>query len=203
MKIIKLTPRYPFSGFVSLFNNKTKNFNDFIQAYAETNPGWATPDTLLNYSTRSQWVSPNSNALSHVIFHFSCPICLSHYTLRTRTDFGAENSFPVSWNVQTSLDNNTYTIVDTRTDREELKKIYDSYTYGVDSNCNYTNFIKINLTKTTTTGRYHFHISRVDFFGEMNFDTCKVPFRVGQNTCMSRRRSTFNIFVMIMKVIVS
>lgn len=197
MKTMKLLPREKFTGFVSLFNNKTKNFYKFINASGPTLNGFGSPNTILNYSVMCmkescQWVSPNSKDESYIVFSFSCPIYLSHYTLQTRKGTKQADNYPVSWSVQSSnTNNNDWQTIDTRTNRTELIGTNNSYTYGVDGNCAYARYIKVVLTKTSNENVYHFHLSKVDFFGEMDFSHCSVPFRIALMTCNSRKKVLF------------
>ena len=84
-------------------------------------------------------------------------------------------NFPVSWRVYVFQDNYTRETVDERADRGELASIWCNYTYGVDGNCKFAKFIKFQLIKNLN--------ERVEFFGEMNFDACEVPFRIEANAC--------------------
>ena len=73
MKTIKLILKHPFSEFVSLFNNKTKDFLQYINVHAYSFNGWGAPQNVLNYSMTCseytcQWASPNYQSLAYLPF---------------------------------------------------------------------------------------------------------------------------------------
>ena len=194
MKVLKLAPDRDFNGFVSLFNNKTKNVLNYISVSAFTYNGWGSPNTVLDHSiicldSVCQWVSPNDLSKAYLSFSFKYPICLSHYSLRTITSQSSITNYPKTWTIESSLDNNNWVTIDSRTDRTELTGSNNSYTYGIDGSCSYSKYIKIKFLQTTASGIYHFHITRVDFFGAMNFENSHVPFRVGLETCLGQHKT--------------
>ena len=188
MKYFEIESRNPFNGFVAFFNRKNQIFN-YILASGSVEPGnWGSPNTVLKnndcYSQSCQWASPsdNNNDRSFIVFSFTCPTLITHYTLKTRTD-DSEN-FPVSWKVEASIDNSNWYLIDLKENRNELKRISAYYKYKCDNNnLIYAKYIRIWLSKTSTSNKFHFHLSKVDFFGRMNIDKCSFPFNAINPPC--------------------
>ena len=208
MRVIYLAPKDAFGGFVSLFSKRTKNVYEFINATGKrVNEQWGDASTIINYSITSndllyQYASPNAADDAYVEFDFSCPICLTHYTLRTRTSSPAER-FPVSWKVFYLSNNDVLTNLDEKNDRTELKGTGKYFTYGVDNICTYTRKIKIQMTKNDPESSYFFHLSRVEFFGEMDVSKCHIPFRIGYETCNKAYHSRFSFIDMLLIISLS
>ena len=178
MKIIKLAPNEPYRGFVSLFTGYTEgvssNIFKYIKVFGEINSGWANASTVIDYSIscsdpKCQWVSPSDALKNFIIFKFFYPICLTHYTMRTRVDSDAYANYPVSWIVESAPDNETWKTIDTKSDRSELRGNNKFFTYTVENKCTFEKYIKIHLKKTSASNVLHFHLSRIEFFGEMKF----------------------------------
>ena len=187
MKDFERESRNPFNGFVSFFNKKNK-FSNYITASGSIeSSSWWPPNSVLSgkdcFSGSCQWASPGitNNLKSFLVFTFTCPTLITHYTLKTRTD-DSEN-FPVSWKVEASIDNSNWYLIDKREDRNELTSKSAYYRYKCDNNnLIYAKYIRIWLSKTTST-KFHFHLSKVDFFGRMNIDKCSFPFNVINPPC--------------------
>jgi len=179
MNEIVIKPKTPFNGFINYFHKRTDVFSFFKAESEAYNNNWGDASKVINYSITgnhplSQWVSPPDPSKSYIVFNFKCPIYLTHYTLRTRTDI-SEN-FPVSWIVECSYDGKNWFLVDTKVDRKELLDVYANWTYKCDRAFMYAKKIRIWCKKTTSSDLNHFHLSRVEFFGKMDIEECKPPF---------------------------
>ena len=182
MNDLIITPKQPFEGFVNYFYRRT-NVSDFITAEGErATSNWAPASSVLNYSIECtdafcQWVSPSyiDNRKSFIIFTFECPIFLTHYTMRTRTDFYV--NMPTSWKVECSIDKSVWHLIDTKTSRTELTTQGSNYTYECDKKYMYARYIRIWLTKSTSE-KFYFHLSRAEFFGKLDTGNCSFPFKI-------------------------
>ena len=126
MNELVIKPRSPFKGFINYFHKRTDVFS-FFKAEGEKFSGWGEASTVINYSITCtnpscQWVSPNDPLKSYIVFTFECPIYLTHYTLRTRTNY--DTSTPTSWTVECSHDDENSFLVDTKENRTELLEGY-------------------------------------------------------------------------------
>ena len=206
MKDFTRESRNPFNGFVAFFNKKNKISNYISASGRSESAEWGPPSTVLNYNdcfnTSCQWASPgiHNNQYSFIIFEFSCPTLVTHYTLQTRTE--NTGNFPVSWNVEASLDNINWYLIDQKEDRNELKSISAYYRYKCDNNnLIYAKYIRMWLTKSSTE-KFHFHISKIDFFGKMNIDKCSFPFSVMNLPCTkcnnNRNHSISTLFLLFL-----
>ena len=174
----------PFNGFAGFLNRKNK-VSDFISASGEKESQvWGPASTVLDHSdctnTSCQWASPgiSDKQKSFITFEFSCPTLITHYTLQTRTDYS--DNLPVSWKVEASLNKINWYTIDQKENRNELKSKSAHYRYKCDNSDNnlvYAKYLRIWLTKSSSQ-KYHFHLSKVDFFGRMNIDKCIFPFSV-------------------------
>ena len=179
MNEIIMKPYSPFNGFINYFYKGADVFSFFKAEGEKYASQWGDASTVINYSitcidTSCQWVSTNDQSKSFILFTFECPIFLTHYTLKTRT-LGNEN-FPISWTVECSYDGVNWLTADTKTNREELIGNGAYHTFKCDKAFMYAKKIRIWCKGTTTPSIYYFHLSRVEFFGKMDIDQCKVPF---------------------------
>ena len=120
MNEFTLKPKSPFNGFVNYFTKRTDVFQYFSAEGEKHSSSWGEASTVLNYSidcngASCQWASYYTLNKSYIVFTFACPIYLTHYTLRTRTD--ASGNTPVSWTVECSRDGITWELVDTKENR--------------------------------------------------------------------------------------
>ena len=185
-----------FDGFVNYFTKNRVKISKYFTAEGSNFSGWGNPSTTLDYSITStkssdQWVSASGDP--KIVFTTKCPIYLTHYRLRTRTDNTAD-TFPVSWKVEGQSNNGTWSLIDTKTDRTELCAIGANATFECDTPMS-INKIKISVSKTSL--HQHFHLSRIEFFGIMNITQCSFPFRILNiygNTC-NRKRIHNNLYL--------
>ena len=203
MNEIVIKPRSPFNGFINYFYKRTNVFSYFKAEGEKFSDIWGDASTVINYSITCvdapcQWVSPSDLSKSFIVFTFECPIFLTHYTLKTRTD--GSDIFPVSWTVDCSIDGDNWINVDTKVNRGEFKEKGDFYTFKCDNAFMYAKKIRIwcNQTRSSSsTTYYQFHLSRVEFFGEMSIDQCKLPFSVDRR-CTCRRTNSKHSLLLIM-----
>ena len=182
-----------FEGFNSYFLSKKIKF---FTAQGSNHNGWGIPSTVLDYSLENQndteqWASAKNDA--KIIFTAKCPIYLTHYRLRTRT-IGIPHNLPLSWRVEGQTGAGSWSLIDTKTDRPELSSVGGNATFKCDTPLS-TKVIKMTATKTTNNS--YFHLSRVEFFGEM--DLAKCPFLLKKyHICGSlciKRRNNYNLFI--------
>ena len=191
MNEIVIKPNSPFNGFINYFYKRTDVFSFFKAEGEKYTYAWADASSVINYSitctnVSCQWVTPSDQSKSYIVFTFECPIYLTHYTLRTRTD--APGNTPVTWTVECSHDDDsTWFVVDTKENREELKEQGAYHTFKCDEAFMYAKKIRIWCKGTTTPSGYHFHLSRAEFFGKMDVSQCKLPFSVNRR-CTCKRR---------------
>ena len=200
MNEIVIKPRSPFNGFINYFYKRTNVFSFFKAEGTKYTSGWADASSVIDYSITCtvescNWVS--SNEQSYIVFTFECPIYLTHYTLRTRTDYN--ESFPVSWTVECSYDDDSkWFTVDTKTNREELKGQGAYHTFQCDKTFMYAKKIRIWCKGTTNTNYYAFHLSRVEFFGKMDVGQCKLPFSVNRRCTCKRNNNRYSLLLLAM-----
>ena len=189
-------PKDEFDGFVNYFTKKRIKISKYFTAEGSNHNDWGEPSTTLDYSitetdTKSQWASAFNEA--NITYTSKCPIYLTHYRLRTRTDSISDN-FPVSWKVEGVSGDDSLHLIDTKTDRTELNKTGGNATFECDNPMSFNKF-KITLTKSSNC--QHFHLSRIEFFGIMNITQCSFPFRILNiygNTC-NRKRIHSNLYL--------
>ena len=161
----------PFSGIVNFFNNiPSHSFTEYIQAdgITSTSDNWGPPTTIINYSitgteTQDQWVTPDDEELSFVLFSLTYPIYITHYTLKTRSQELITENLAKGWDVFCSYDNETFAKIDSQTNQDLEEKRFQTYECDTPMVCKY---IKIKLTQNSD-GKWHFHLSRVEFFGNI------------------------------------
>ena len=162
-----------FNGFVTYFTKKygTYRIYNFFTAEGNYDPnGWGPASTVLNYSTtnkcKDQFVTMGDaeTAFLQINFKFS-PIYLTSYTIRTRTCPDQE-AMPESWIVQGSYDNKTWFDMDEVSNSDKLLTLEAFDTFHC-KNPALVKHVRIKLTEANWHSQYRFHISRVDFFGEM------------------------------------
>ena len=180
MNLLSIDPIEPFDGFINYFRNRTNVFS-FFSAEGEKLSAYGEPSTVINYSItctyiKCQWASPENFENTYIVFSFKCPIYLTHYTLKTRTD--NQYNLPVSWTVECSNDGQSWFLVDTKEGRDELTKKSAYHTYKCDRSIMFAKKIRIWCKKTT--GYRYFHLSKAEFFGKMNISTCRAPFNENQ-----------------------
>ena len=189
VKIVK-EAKDTFDGIINYFTTNYLNVFKYFSASGTVYSDYAKPSVLLDYSndctdSSCNWHSTQNNAF--VTFSFKCPIYLTHYRIRTRTNDDVH--FPTSWNVQGMLSNDSWVTLDTKTDRSELNGKAKEYTFKCDS----PNTAKeIKLTATAITGVMYLVLSRIEFFGSFYLDKCPLPFNgliLGRNTCLNKRAS--------------
>ena len=172
-----------FDGFINLFTRKRVNVSDYFTATGDYVWGWGTPACLIDYYCTTQWAGDYCKGIA--TFESKCPIYMTHYRLRTR--IGASVNMPVSWNINGSLDNETWTRIDTKKDRKELLYAGNSSTFKIDNPMT-LRYFRISLAGTT--GDFNFHLSRIEFFGVMWTKNCSLPtkiIRTNINTCKSKK----------------
>ena len=186
-----------FDGFVNYFTEKHIKINKFFTAEGSANgAGWGLPQSTLDYSEPSgpSWVSKFDDAV--ITYTTKCPIYLTHYRLRTRIGTTSQD-MPVSWKVEGQMNNETWTLIDTKTNRPELKEVNSSATFKCDTPMSVK---KIKITVTKSTCNQYFHLSRTEFFGIMNITQCSFPFHILHicgYTCNSRRTRFNSFFVLV------
>ena len=164
-------PDEPFGGFVNYFTIKSKgNISKYIIAEGEMYSNFGPPSTTIDYSITGtdrsdQWVSPQPIESANIVYTFKYPLFLTHYTMKTRTD--VDGSFQTDWLVECSNDKKKWTRIDTKNNINDFAKVGDYFTYQCDKPSIYAKYVRFNLTSVTYRGCYHFHISRMEFFGRM------------------------------------
>ena len=164
-----------FTGFVHYFTKRrgSRYISSYFTAEGVNDPLWGNASVLLDHSIKCtdptcQFVSLGTQETAFVQFNFLfSPIYLKAYTLRTRTDDN-NDGLPESWKVEGSSDNQHWFLVDEVNDSPFLKYHSATHTYKC-SNPAIIKHMKITLTKKTWINdiAYRFHLTRVDFFGEM------------------------------------
>ena len=153
--------------FINL-NYYNKLFNDYIHIYASSsfpNEGnkWNHPNSIVDYvNTNLHWASydlPNSSITVHFLQN---RISISHYTFQNRE--GTDN-LPVSWKLEGSNDNETWILLHSKENSNDLlssgaKRTYKVYVNGLFS------FFKLTQTGPNRNGQSIFHVERVEFYGE-------------------------------------
>ena len=86
-------------------------------------------------------------------------VYVSHYSFKAKT---IDSTFPKSWYVEGSLDNNTWTVIDTKTNRDELITNGAEYTYQFDTS---GIFKHLRFTHTQGTNEDNFCLRSVEVFG--------------------------------------
>lgn len=184
MSKITINPSEPFKGFVNFFTKKSNN-NIMNYITAEGATLWGPAYTCINYSITGtepsdQWASPQEKENANIFFTFLFPIYLKYYTLRTFTY--SSGTLPKGWIVEGSNDKMKWTRIDTKENRSEFTKTGDYHTFTCDSPSLFARYIRFNLTTPNSIGRYHFHISRIEFFGTINnYGIVKTCSRNAQN----------------------
>ena len=197
MNELIIKPSAPFNGFVNYFTKKSSVFKYLSAEGQKYSNDWADAVSVINYSiacstSNCQWASLDNIEKSFIVFSFECPILITHYTLKTRTDADSEN-FPVSWTVECIDDGDVWKTIDTETDRKELNATGSFHTYKCDRFIMYAKKIRITCKKTASI-RSVFHLSRVEFFGRMNVDECEFPYSIKKRlTCNQERKSSLLI----------
>ena len=160
-----------FNGFISYFTANNVNVFDYFSASGSVaDIYWGSPSNLLNYSIESssrldQWASLYNDPV--VNFSFKCPILLTHYRFRVRLD--DPSYFLLSWKIEALLSDNSWTTIDTKIDREELKSLRAAYTFE----CDLPKVVKqIKITGTKITNAKYLVLSKVEFFGSLDLSQC-------------------------------
>ena len=161
-----------FTGFVGYFNKKGRGIvNKYISVSGESDSSWGNSSIVLDYYLedgvlKNNYVSPGDKPSAYLLFRFKrSSVILRAYTLRTRT-FGPDEAHAKSWIVEGSIDGEHFETIDT-VNNTELLQGNDKYsTFSCDKEI-VSKYIKITLTEITYRGLYRFHLTRVDFFGEM------------------------------------
>ena len=175
MKELLILPGDHFDGIVQLFTKKARGkINKYITAEGSSYGGWGPASTVLDYSIKGtdkkdQWVSSEYRNQSYITFTFTVPVFLTNYTIRARTH-PLNESMPKNWVVEESNDKENWINIDTKSNREEFKKHGDVATFECDSPTQFAKYIRLRLTSPTNGNNWWFHISRIEFFGKMNFD---------------------------------
>ena len=182
-----------FTGFVHYFTQMSgsENIQKYISVEAPRDPKWSDASVLLDHSIQCSvstcnYVTPGNESDSYVQFNFLfSPIYLTAYTLRTRTD-DASAAFPRSWRVDGSYDNESWFEIDEVTNTSSLSYVSAVHTFQCQKPA-IINHMKITLTEPNWGQNqefYRFHLSRVDFFGEM----------YGFNTKTTQTKTCFSYF---------
>lgn len=161
-----------FNGFVKYFTKRRGSISKYITATGFPDTSWGGgPSVVLDYSLNAPSYANNfvsfgdkETAFIHFTFKYS-PILLTKYTLRTRT-VGTDEAHAKSWKVEGSTDNKTYFLIHNVTNSLYLQNNWNNHTYECDNEI-LAKYIKITLTEATYKGSFRFHLSRVEFFGEM------------------------------------
>ena len=173
-----------FDGFVNYFTVNNANVYDYFSASGSVHDSnFPSPNVVLNYSAESQWCCAHNDPV--IKFTFKCPILLTHYRLRGSVDYS--DLFLLSWKVEGMLDDDSWTTIDTKTDRTELKGLGYAHTFECDTQ---QTVKQIKITATEITDSIHLILSRVEFFGTMNLNKCPLPFKdiiFAQKTCLNQR----------------
>ena len=189
VKIVK-EAKSSFDGIINYFTTNYLNVFKYFSASGTIYSNYAKPSILLDYSndctdSSCNWRSIQNNAV--VTFSLKCPIYLTHYRIRTRTN--DDVVFPISWNVQGMLSSGSWVTLDTKLGQSELKGKGKECTFKCDS----PNTVKeINLTATKVSDGMYLVLSRIEFFGSIYLDKCPLPFNgliLGRNTCINKRAS--------------
>ena len=136
--------------------------------------GWSEKHVLIDPSITGNnmadaWCSENF-PYSNISLHFSKHhISITNYTLKTRTI--EPSDFPTAWILYGSLDNETWIMVDERTNIEDLNQLNLARTYSVKKEGIYNHFRFIQTNNSF--GRHVFGLSKVEFFGKI-IDNYKV-----------------------------
>ena len=202
--MVKLTRKAkdPFDGIINYFTVNSANVFDYFSASGSVYRYYGSPNTVLNHSFEgtaliNQWCSALNDPV--ITFTLKCPIFLTHYRLKTRND-GNNGDFPISWKVEGMLDDDSWTTIDTKTDRTELKGLGYAHTFECDTQ---QTVKQIKITATEVTNYMHLILSRVEFFGSMNLNQCQTTFHglcVFQNTCSTKRTSILIYMFIIISI---
>ena len=158
----------PFNGIISILSQKNRNnFYDAVDVEGIKYDDWADPNILINYSCNLEtkecnWVSPSSIDESYFIVNFKkYAIIPSHYTIRTRTD--QDENHPLKWEVSVSYDKSEWKLLQSIETNDLCGKgKYATYSIPYPKPIKH---IKVSMTGFNGGKHYHFHITRVEFFG--------------------------------------
>ena len=190
-----------FNGVIHYFTVNNIGVFKYFSASGRIFSKFGSPNILLNYSNEGtspsdQWASTKESPF--VTFTLKCPMLLTNYRLKTRTD--QDSHYPVSWKVEGLSTDNLWDTIDTKSDREELKGQGKAYTFKCDKQM----IVKqIRITGTKFTWEWYLILSKVEFFGSMNLNQCEIPFPVSKfirNTC-NNKRSSLNIHLFILMLV--
>ena len=149
----------------------SNHIKNFITAEAIYDQEWGEPNTVLDYSITStditsQFVSKGEIDSNYITFHFLFnSIFLTDYTWRFRTD--SDGASPISWKILGSNGDDDWFEIDSVENQYQYLQIKGSeHTFHckTPSLCKH---VKIQLTAATYNGKYRLHISRIEFFGEI------------------------------------
>ena len=176
-----------FNGFVGYFNKKRRGLvNKYISVYGENDPAWGSASVVIDYflnesDRKSNFVSIGSKTNAYILFEFKLsPILLRSYTFRTRT-IGTDEAHAKSWIAEGSVDGKEYEQLDNVTNTTELQKNWNFHTFYCKKEM-IVKYLRFNLTEKTFYDKYRFHLTRVDFFGEMyGFSKCTIKCKKSLN----------------------
>ena len=186
-----------FNGFVGYFNKKRRGLvNKYISVYGENAPDWGNASVVIDYflndnDIKNNFVSIGAASNAYILFEFKLfPILLRSYTFRTRT-IGPDEAHAKSWIAEGSINGKQYELLDTVTNTEVLQNVGNSHTFSCKKEM-VVKYLRFNLTQKTYKELYRFHLSRVDFFGEM----------YGYSKCTIKCKKSFNIMIYVALIVI-
>ena len=167
-----------FNGIVYFFNNIPRHsFQEFISTSTDSqHKDWGPPSTLVNYSIKDiskfdQFASIYEVEYPNITFQFKYPIYVTNYTLRTRTQVPDEHH-PTSWKFDISSDGSEYISIHEKKGDTSLRGLNKSVIFKCD-NPSKGKYLRLTMTEKSTKSEtkndqgWWFHLSRVEFFGNI------------------------------------
>ena len=107
----------------------------------------------------------------NITFEFSAPILITSYSLRNAYKVNAPHSYPTSWNLYGSNDNESWILIDSKEDQQFCDQTMCEETnilsFRVDIE-NYFSFIRIESAHNSEEKEYLI-LSAIEFFGEIKY----------------------------------
>ena len=158
------------NGVISYYNRKNHNniskLVNVVSIGTHFKDKWSEPFILVapdsdTASVSNNWCSPDINGSFVQIAFLKDYFVLNSYTLKSRTVSAYD--MPVSWKVYGSLDGVSFDLIDTKTNRPELRNINTS-NFTPDKPNYRLKYLKIEQVINSET-RFFFCLNRIELFG--------------------------------------
>ena len=139
----------------------------------KTNSDWCYPESIVDFKSTKSWASDDKENSSATIYFPSNRVSITHYTFMTKP---YPDNLPLSWMLEGSMDNLTWTTLHSKYDSTDLNYAGAIKRYQVDVNGVFKYF-KVSQTGPNSGRNHLLHLQRFDLFGSLcnEHESCVIP----------------------------